>query len=498
MSYPPRDSGSFDSRAKKIDSQVRVEVAPAVMSQATAPQVYTVDPWRFAALGGVVLIHMTLSMNTLWFAPMSSEIVAEFGFTLDQVNWLGNVFHVVYLPLALVVPYLRNRFGIRRCYEFGAACMLLGAWVRYAGTVKSLSKESSYALFLVAQMLTAVTQPIVQVLGPKFSQTWFDLKGRGTATMAIAISGPIGSAVGQAISPRVGAPRFSILILGIISSVGSLAVLLIKSEPPTPPTFAASQGAPPLIGLCRTVLGLDSKKRKYSPVGSSQDVSVFEAEKPTDMTARERVDLVLLVWIFGVLVATVNSFGLITGQVFHPYNFPASQAGTFGATLLVSGMVASILASIVFDRVLTHHIAVTIKTLVPIIAAAWVALIFAVRPNAAPAIYVIMAVIGMCGVTLLPIALELAVELTRNPEGSSAMMWFSANIFGLIFTIVDGYLRAPATANPPLNMHNALIFTAAFGCAAAAPCFFIQGRQARRERDEAQAAAVRDMEMRGS
>ncbi|KII86720.1 hypothetical protein PLICRDRAFT_163999 [Plicaturopsis crispa FD-325 SS-3] len=422
-------------------------------------------------------------MNTLWFAPMSNEIVAEFGFTLDQVNWLGNVFHVVYLPLALFIPYLRNRFGIRRCYEFGAGCMFLGAWVRYAGTARTLSPKGSYALFLIGQMLTAVSQPIVQVLAPKFSQTWFDLKGRGTATMAIAISGPIGSAVGQVISPRVGTPRLSILILGIISSVASLAVLLIKSEPPTPPTFAASQGAPPLIGLCRTVFGLDSKDRP---------------EKSTDMTTRERVDLLLLVWIFGILVATVNSFGLITGEVFNPYNYPASQAGTFGATLLIAGMVASISASVLFDRVLTHHIAITTKTLAPLIAAAWVALIFAVRPNAAPGIYVIMAVIGMAGVTLLPIALELGVELTRNPEGSSAMMWFSANVFGLVFVIVDGSLRAPATANPPLNMRNALIFTAAVACAAAAPCFLLHGRQARREQDEAHAAAARDIEMRDS
>lgn len=42
-----------------------------------------------------------------------------------------------------------------------------------------------------------------------------------------------------------------------------------------------------------------------------------------------------------------------------------------------------------------------------------------------------MAVIGACSLTLLPVALELAVEVTRNADGSAALLWFSYVIYVL-------------------------------------------------------------------
>jgi hypothetical protein len=68
------------------------------------------------------------------------------------------------------------------------------------------------------------------VIGPKYSETWFDLRGRTTATMVVAIgphllwrlespftqvlaANPIGGALGQLLSPIVGDTRKSVSIL---------------------------------------------------------------------------------------------------------------------------------------------------------------------------------------------------------------------------------------------------------------------------------------------
>lgn len=48
-----------------------------------------------------------------------------------------------------------------------------------------------------------------------------------------------------------------------------------------------------------------------------------------------------------------------------------------------------------------------------------------VKPNNTGGLFAIMALIGATGLTLLPVALELAVELTRNPDGSAAILWFA-------------------------------------------------------------------------
>jgi hypothetical protein len=59
---------------------------------------------------------------------------------------------------------------------------------------------------------------------------------------------------------------------------------------------------------------------------------------------------------------------------------------------------------------------------------------------------------------------------------------FSSSILNR-FT-VQGALRAGAGANPPLNMHRALIFSGTFVLSAATLVFLVRGKQARKERDE--------------
>ena len=46
-----------------------------------------------------------------------------------------------------------------------------------------------------------------------------------------------------------------------------------------------------------------------------------------------------------------------------------------------------------------------------------------------------MAIIGAASLTLLPVALELAVELTRNANASSAMLWASSNLCAVILVL---------------------------------------------------------------
>ena len=81
----------------------------------------------------------------------------------------------------------------------------------------------------LCQIISGVVQPIFQVLVPGFSEKWFDLRQRTTATMLmsvgmyphapesvfrllmhIIIANPIGSALGQLISPLVGTARSSV------------------------------------------------------------------------------------------------------------------------------------------------------------------------------------------------------------------------------------------------------------------------------------------------
>lgn len=40
-------------------------------------------------------------------------MTVEYNLTANQVNWLGNMVSLVFLPAALAVPFLTNKWGLK-------------------------------------------------------------------------------------------------------------------------------------------------------------------------------------------------------------------------------------------------------------------------------------------------------------------------------------------------------------------------------------------------
>ncbi|KAI9442617.1 MFS general substrate transporter [Lactarius indigo] len=354
------------------------------------------------------------------YLTMVLTVVRDFGFTLDEINWLGNI------------------VGLRKLVVLLPAVLLLSAWVRYAGTARSLSKHGAYTLIIIGQ------QPVYQILAPKYSERWFDLKGRTTATMIISIANPIGGGLGQLLSPSFSNTRTSILALAIMSTAVVPITFLVLEAPPTPPSYSGSRtSSPSIMSLFRAAIGQRSTPETY-------------------MTVRERFDFAILVSVFSALLASINGFSILSSQWLRPS--PPRP---------------------LFDRVLTHHLAITVRTLCPITGITWLSLIWAVRENNTGALFTLFIIIGVCSISLLPVAIELGVELTRNSDGSSAVLWFFGNLLSITFILAQGALRADrVTGNPPLNMHRAIVFNGIVVFAVSLLVFFLRGRQTRRELDE--------------
>ncbi|KAG8770879.1 hypothetical protein FRC12_004008 [Ceratobasidium sp. 428] len=401
----------------------------------------------------------------------------EFEVSLQKVNWLGNSVNLVYLPVSILVPLGCSRWGLRISCAIGSLSLLISAWVRYAGTAKGLSPEGKYALLLIGQVFTGFAQPWFQILGPKYSEVWFDLRGRTTATMIIAIANPIGAALSQLIAPAFSTVRDSVLVLGIVTTVAVPTVLLIYPLPPTPPTFAGSHPSPPAAQVFRAFIG---NARPGEAV----------------MSRRERLDMAINTLIFGVLVAAFDAFSILINQIFAPYGYSSDASGIFGGVLILAGIVGAAVMSPIFDRYLTHHLALAAKILVPILAGSYVGLIWDVRANNDAGIYVLMVVIGISSFTLLPVALEIGCEVTRSAETSSAVLWFAGNLLSVVFVLSMDALRDDSpTANPPSNMQKSLIFQACFVAAAAVSVLALKGQQSRREMDVQISEGTRRVEL---
>ncbi|KAH9979057.1 MFS general substrate transporter [Lactifluus volemus] len=464
---PGKSSFSDHSQAKVLSPSPASELAVSALgTDATATVPYRLYKRRWLGVIAMFALEVVGSASWPWFGPISNNVVRDFGFSLGQVNWLGNIIACAYLPTAILTPMVTKRYGVKRTCDIATATLLLSAWIRYAGTAQSLPKGGAYAFLIIGQALSAISQPAYQILAPKYSERWFDLKGRTTATMIISIANPIGGALGQLISPMFSDTRKSILALAIITTVVVPVDLLIFEAPPTPPSFSGSRiPSPSFVSLIRAATGLKCPPNTY-------------------MTLRERFDFAILVSVFSALLAGINTFGILSAQWLSPYGYSDNTSGFMGAALLLAGILAAIATSPVFDRILTHHLGITVRILCPIIGTAWLTLIWAVRPHNTVALYAIFVIIGIGSIMLLPVGIELGVELTRNPDGSSALLWFFGNLLSIIFILVQNALRDSDAANPPLNMHRAILFNGIVVFIVCLLVFFLDGKQARREMDE--------------
>ncbi|KAI6037951.1 major facilitator superfamily domain-containing protein [Pisolithus marmoratus] len=426
---------------------------------------YRLYKQRFSGLLAFVILGIVTGMQWSWFGPISTNTADEFGISLAQVDWLGNITLCAYVPASFLIPVIFSRYGIRRCSEIAGVMLLLSAWIRHAGTIRSLSPQSAYVLLFFGQLFGTLSQPVFQVLGPIYSERWFDLKSRTTATMAITIAGPIGSALAQILSPFMNTVRQSILVLAIISTAALPAILLIFESPPSPPTYSGSKQPLTFASLCCAMLGLSVSKEAY-------------------MSHRERVDFVILTLVCGSIDGATIVLSVLSAQLFQPVGYSDTICGLLGATVSLSGIIAAVVSALLLDRVFTHGMGVTFRIIIPIVSLVWLSLIWTVTPNNTAILFVSMVIIGTCSVAMLPLALELGVELTRNANASSAILWSSGNLFNIVLILVEGALRAPSTADPPYNMHNALILHGCVVMVLSSSVFFLRGKQARREVDE--------------
>lgn len=451
-----------------------VEVTPAVAGEPT-PTEFRLYKRRWFGVVAIVLFNVVSGCNGQFFGPIAVQASKDFGVSLTQMNWLSNAVNLAYLPTSFLTSWILNRIGIRNTLLLGGVHLLIATALRIAATAPKLSSGGAYALLLIAQLFVALAQPCVQIITVKYSERWFDLRGRMTSTMFTSIANPLGGVVGSLLLPALPSTNWAIYAGGIIAAALFPIGFVVGDHPPTPPTLSGSKKSQPMRHTLRALRG------KTDP------------EDPLPMEFRDRLDFLILFVDFGILVAATGTWGNFSNQMFAPYGYTAGQAGLLGAALLGAGIVASIITAPLFDRYLSRYVGLACRLLLPVIAAGWLSVIWTIKPDNLPALFPTYAIIGVCSFILLPMSLEIAAEVTRNSETSCALLWFSANLFSFAYILIEDELREGPDADPPNNMRKATIFNAAFVVfAAVTVCLGLRAKQSRRLLDEAAAKEVQE------
>lgn len=335
--------------------------------------------------------------------------------------------------------YLLAKYDLKKPLIFSSALLLVGNWMRYAGTVQKL-----FPLLMMGQIIIGMSQPFVLACPTHFSNLWFSSRSRVSATALVSLASPVGAAVGNLVNPALATDAsqipFMVLVVAIISTGTAVSVFLIPAHPPTP-ISAASKTQHPALGASLRLLFKNTQ-------------------------------FLLILAEFTAYVALFNSFSTLLNQLMLPRGYTTDTAGFTGALLIVVGLIFSAILSPVIGR--THSFLLAVRLLVPLIAVCYVGFIFAPHHGLLAPPFIVASVLGAASFSLLPCALELAAEMTYpvTPEWSGNVMWAGGQFGGAILIIVGGQLKT----GPKDDMMWALVLMAALAVAVAPGVLFIGRR----------------------
>ncbi|RAK92895.1 cell surface receptor/MFS transporter [Aspergillus costaricaensis CBS 115574] len=418
--------------------------------------VYKVYKRRFWGLAQLVLLNIVVSWDWLTFSSISTTAAEHFRVSESAINWMSTGYLFAFCVASPVVIFTLNKGGPKPAIITTSTLLLVGNWIRYAGTK---ARGGIFGVAMFGQILIGLAQPFCLSAPTRYSDLWFSDQGRTSATAVATLANPLGAALGELIdsfwATKPSEVPNMVLYISIIATVAALPSFFIPSQPPTPPSAssASTNASTPLLPAITQLL--------------------------------KTLEFYLILIPFSIYVGFFNSVSSLLNQILEPYSYTETEAGIAGGLLIIVGLIASAIISPLTDRY-KHYLA-TIRTLVPIVAITYIALIFAPSSPAgiAPS-YVVCSLLGASSFALLPVVLEYLVEITYpfSPEIGSTICWTGGQLLGAIFILVQDALKAGEDASPPVNMQNALIFSAVVAVVAAPwpLCIGCFGRDVRRRR----------------
>lgn len=90
--------------------------------------------------------------------------------------------------------YMLNKGGPKSVIITASVLILVGNWVRYAGTK---AQGGIFGVVMFGQLLLGLAQPFALAAPTRYSDLWFSEQGRTSATAVATLANPLGAAIGQ-------------------------------------------------------------------------------------------------------------------------------------------------------------------------------------------------------------------------------------------------------------------------------------------------------------
>ncbi len=105
------------------------------------------------------------------------------------ISWLTMIFMLVYISSNWLVRIMIKKFGLRIGVFCGALFNMVGAWIKCASMEiaqppgsTDFSARSSFAVLMIGQAVSGLTQSFVLSVPPELAVTWFSVREVTMAT----------------------------------------------------------------------------------------------------------------------------------------------------------------------------------------------------------------------------------------------------------------------------------------------------------------------------
>uniref|UniRef100_A0A3Q3E758 FLVCR choline and putative heme transporter 2b n=1 Tax=Labrus bergylta TaxID=56723 RepID=A0A3Q3E758_9LABR len=338
-------------------------------------------------------------------------------FTID---WMSMIYMLTYIPFIFPVTWLLDKKGLRVIALVATALNCAGTWIKVASVRPNL-----FAVTFLGQFCCSFAQVFILGMPSRIASVWF---GSGEVSTACSI-GVFGNQLGIAIGflvPPILVPNVEdmdelashikvmfYMTAGVATLLFILVVFVFQERPELPPTQAQATA------------------RLIPPEQYSYTASILRLlrNKP----------FILLIITYGLNVGCFYAVGtLLNRMIIVHYPGEEVNAGRIGLTIVIAGMVGSLICGIWLDKTKTYKqttLAVYFMSLVGMI-------VYAATLNLGHlwVVFITAGALGFFMTGYLPLGFEFAVELTYpESEGtSSGLLNCSAQVFGIIFTICQG------------------------------------------------------------
>ncbi|XP_049625782.1 feline leukemia virus subgroup C receptor-related protein 1 [Suncus etruscus] len=379
------------------------------------------SPLRFAVLLLFSLSSLINAFQWIQYSIITNVFEGFYGVETLQVDWLSMVYMLAYVPLIFPATWLLQARGLRLSALLGSGLNCLGAWIKCASVRPHL-----FGVTMLGQCLCAVAQVFILGLPSRIASVWFGPKEVSTACATAVLGNQLGTAIGFLLPPvlvpntqnntELLASNISVMFYGtagISTFLFVLTLIAFREKPKYPPSQAqaALQDSPPDFSYGRSIMNLF-----------------------------RNVPFVLLLISYGIMTGAFYSVSTLLNQMILTHHVNQEvYAGRIGLTLVVAGMVGSIICGLWLDYTKTYKQTTLIVYILSFIGM----LVFTFTLHLGNiVVFVTGGVLGFFMTGYLPLGFEFAVEITYpESEGtSSGLLNAAAQIFGILFTLAQGKL----------------------------------------------------------